>query len=405
VNIPEPPQVKTLQLFNQYLHYGGEENVVNTLSELGDGQNWADLQFRSADWQAEPWIKKLTQPCRAFYNPQAIRSARDAHHRFAPDVWLAHNLLPVGSIALYHLAKQLRTPIIQYIHNYRPFCLNGTAWHKGKIIAGGFEGNLWPEIMAGTYRQSRLQTLFMALLIKSYFLSGAHQSVAGWIAPTAFQKKKFVQAGIAEDHILTQLPPRTLPPTPEPWNETENFLFLGRLVPEKGVLFLLDHWQTAQNEGRHLPKLTIAGDGPLATTVKQRAASLSQVEYYGLADKQQIRGLLTRCMAVVIPSEWWEVMGLVVFEAYESSKPVLAAKTGGLGEIVFDGISGFQFEPGNHESFHQAIHLLRSKTRGERQSMGTFGRNWLQKETSPEHWKSRYLDFAGQIASRHAKLA
>jgi glycosyltransferase involved in cell wall biosynthesis len=56
---------------------------------------------------------------------------------------------------------------------------------------------------------------------------------------------------------------------------------------------------------------------------------------------------LRRAELVVVPSEWYEVFGMVVIEAYSCGTPVVASRIGGLAEIVSDGVSGYTFEPGN----------------------------------------------------------
>lgn len=387
--------MKTLQIFNVYQQYGGEENIVRSLSALMQGPDWADLYFRSEDWTREPSFKKLTQPLRAFYNSAALRAARAAHEAHQPDVWLLHNVLPVGSLGLYHMAARLGVPVIKYVHNYRPFSPGGTAWHDGKILDQGFRGNFWPEVAAGTYRGSRLQTLFVSLLLKAYFKTGAFDAVTSWLAPTEFQKAKFVEAGIDPERIEVMLPPRRLEPPPAEWRDEGYLLFLGRLVPEKGVLFLLDQWAEAERSGRTLPELVIAGGGPLEKEVKERAAKLPKVRYLGHVGAEERRRLLAGCSAVVAPSQWWEVMGMVVFEAYEMEKPVLAARIGGLGEIVRHGQTGFQFQPGDAADFLRALAALQACSLNQRHEMGRQGRRWLQAETDPETWMQRY---AGLVA-------
>ena len=396
--------MKTLQLFNVYQQYGGEENIVRSLSALMHGPHWQDLFFESRAWAEEPKWRKLTQPLRAFYNPPALNAVRALHASFQPDVWLLHNVLPVGSLSLYHLAAKLGAPVIQYIHNYRPFSPGGTASHGDRILDQGLRGNCWPEIVAGTYRGSRLQTLFISLLLRAYFRTGAFESITTWLAPTAFQKARFIEAGVDPDRLEVLLPPRELAPRPEAWREDGSLLFLGRLVKEKGVLFLLDLWEASQRAGRPLPELIIAGGGPLEAEVRTRANALTNVRCLGHINASERRRLLGECSAVVVPSLWWEVMGMVVFEAYEMEKPVLAARIGGLGEIVFHERTGYQFQPGDRDDFLTALQALQSAAPEHRRALGQAGRAWLQAETDPKSWRARYLRIALRTVERHHAL-
>ena len=152
--------LKTLQLFNVYLQYGGEENVVRDLSERMAGSHWRDLFFHSRDWQQEDLLGKLTQPLRTFRNPTALRAVAREQSDFQADVWLLHGILPVGSLSLYLQARQLGIPMIQYLHNYRPFSLGGAAWAGGQVLPQGLRQRFGPEIRQRAYRGSILQSLF-----------------------------------------------------------------------------------------------------------------------------------------------------------------------------------------------------------------------------------------------------
>ena len=63
---------------------------------------------------------------------------------------------------------------------------------------------------------------------------------------------------------------------------------------------------------------------------------------------------------VVVPSTWPEVFALVVTEAFACFKPVLAARIGGLGERLRDGIDGFNFQPRNPSDLAQKMHQCMS---------------------------------------------
>lgn len=383
--------MKTLQVFNIYQQYGGEENVVRSLSRLMMGEEWRDVFFESREWAKESKLGKLTQPARTFWNGAAIQRVEAIQREYQADVWLFHNVLPVGSLGLFHRARSLHVPVIQYLHNYRPFSVAGTAWHEGRILEGGFEGRFWPEIKAGTYRGSRWQTLFMACVLRAYFKTGAVNAVTLWLSQTEFQKAKYVQAGIDEERVVVMAPPREPAPMPKRWGDEGYLLYLGRLVPEKGVRFLLDRWERAEREPESKwPRLVIAGAGPLEEEVRRRVDGLEKVSYVGEVGAEERGRLLEGCSGLVAPSEWWEVFGLVVVEAYEMEKPVIAARSGGLGEIVSHGRTGFQFESGDVEGFEKAVEALMQCTPEERRDLGRNGWRWVREEMDVERWKEGY---------------
>lgn len=94
-------------------------------------------------------------------------------------------------------------------------------------------------------------------------------------------------------------------------------------------------------------KLVIAGDGPLkeAMEVRVNALGLSdKVDFLGMV--RDMPSLYSRCCFCVLPS-YEEAFGLAALEAMSFGIPVLAAKAGGLVEIIEDGRNGILFSNRN----------------------------------------------------------
>ena len=58
---------------------------------------------------------------------------------------------------------------------------------------------------------------------------------------------------------------------------------------------------------------------------------------------------------LVVPSLWEEPFGMIVLEAYMHGVPVIAARRGGLPEIVDDGTTGCLYDPAQPQSMFGAI--------------------------------------------------
>lgn len=111
------------------------------------------------------------------------------------------------------------------------------------------------------------------------------------------------------------------------------FLFLGRLIPQKGVELLLDATQ-----GIAGARVVIAGDGPLRSRLEQRArASGIDAKFVGWVDGARKADLLAHAVALVVPSRKHRGLGegapLVLAEAHALGRPVLGADVGGIAEL------------------------------------------------------------------------
>jgi glycosyltransferase involved in cell wall biosynthesis len=125
---------------------------------------------------------------------------------------------------------------------------------------------------------------------------------------------------------------------------TDALCFVGRVVPEKGVVEAID---IALAAGR--PLRIAAKAGPTAVerdyfeNVFRPAleAAGSSVEFLGELDQADRDELLAQSHASLMPGSWPEPFGLVAIESLACGTPVIARRIGGLPEVLRDGIDGF----------------------------------------------------------------
>lgn len=382
-----------LHVFNRYLYRGGEEMIVEQIHrDLGTVHPMTWCGFESAEWTGENAPSKLQQATRLFYNREARGRFEKALDASGAKAAVFHNIHPVGSAALYHAALQRGLPVIQFLHNYRPFSVGGALQVNGKLTPDALYGSHWREILAGAWQGSVMKSALFALMLKMLHQSGWLKSVKAWIAVSDFMREKIVAAGAlpaARVHTLRHawhaLPS---PPTVE---DAGYYLFLGRLVETKGVTTLLDAWDALRARlGDRTPLLHIAGEGPLEQAVQLRMRTNPYIGFLGQTGGETKREALRRCRAVIVPSTWWEPLGLVVYEAYDYGKPVLAAKSGGLTEIVQPGVTGLQHEPGDVGALVDDVLEMEATPATARLVMGRAGRQWLLREADPQAWLRRF---------------
>ncbi|MGZ4203236.1 MAG: glycosyltransferase family 4 protein [Thermoleophilaceae bacterium] len=118
-------------------------------------------------------------------------------------------------------------------------------------------------------------------------------------------------------------------------------LFVGRLVPEKGVRVLLDAWRGAGlGEGS---LLALAGEGPLLAEVERAGPD---VQALGFVPRDHLPALYAAADVLVLPSvrseTFLEPWGLVVNEAMHQGTPAIVSDAVGAaaGGLVEDGRNG-----------------------------------------------------------------
>jgi glycosyltransferase involved in cell wall biosynthesis len=387
--------VKILSVFNHYVEHGGEAIAVEAIySALSQDYEVEKCEFRSEEWMGPDAPPKWKQALWMMRNPQSVKKLREAQARFHPDFWLIHNIFPVASGAVYSEARRLGVPLVQYVHNFRPFSVNGYLWAGDRSAPGGLSKNYWQEISAGAWQHSRAKTAWLGAILLWGHTVGWWRGVKTWIAISEFMRQKFVSAGIPAGDIFTlrhYWNPRETPSS----QIGSHFLFLGRLTEAKGINVLLDAWEILERrDGGSAPKLLIGGDGPLRSLVVEKAERMKSVTFAGTLSGAAKKQAFDEARAVIVPSISWEALGLVVYEAYDHYRPVLVARSGGLPEVVVDSKTGFIHDPGNTEQLVEHVLELQNDPR-RAEEMGRRGRSWLESHADESEWRK---DFARIVA-------
>lgn len=182
--------------------------------------------------------------------------------------------------------------------------------------------------------------------------------------------------------------------TPKP--VTENFLSekglqgkkilltVGRLIERKG------HDQAL----KALPAIlkqhpdvcyAVVGAGPEEERLKHLSRELgveASVRFLGRIPDEELVQLYNACYLFVMPSReitdggHIEGFGIVYLEANACAKPVIGGRSGGVGEAIRDGVTGFLVDPESSEDIAQKILLLLSDSL-KAEKMGQQGYAWV----------------------------
>ncbi|MFL6197465.1 MAG: glycosyltransferase family 4 protein [Thermoanaerobaculia bacterium] len=117
---------------------------------------------------------------------------------------------------------------------------------------------------------------------------------------------------------------------------TEDLVFLGRLVSDKGMDLLLDALALLAAEGLR-PRLTVVGEGPEEPRLREQAERLGvaeQVRFAGLVTGPELVELLNRHRILVAPSRYNEPFGIVALEGIACGCVVVGSAGGGLRDAI-----------------------------------------------------------------------
>lgn len=149
--------------------------------------------------------------------------------------------------------------------------------------------------------------------------------------------------------------------------ETLQLLYMGRLADVKGVDRLLEAMKLLIDQGEDMI-LDILGDGPQRGALEKLADSL------GLSDRVYFRGFVMdkevyweKCRIFVYPSVCQEAFGISIIEAMAQGMVCVAAKVGGIPEIITDSVDGYLYQNDDENknlsaAIKKAIDLCKSES-------------------------------------------
>lgn len=252
-------------------------------------------------------------------NPWMARAVRRVLHRVRPDAVHTHNLGGF-STAVWRVAREAGIPVVHTLHDYHLVCSRSYMYRDGRNCE----------------RQCRDCALFAGPKRRP---SAAVSAVVG---VTRFVLDRHLAAGyfrgVPAAVIGNAVAPS--PPVARAPHEGPVVGFIGRLTPAKGLDLLAAAYES-------LPpgtcRLLVAGSGAAAyeAALWPRFAAAG-AEMIGWVDP---RDFYPRIGALVVPSLWHEPFGMIVVEASQHGVPVIATRTGGLGELIDEGRTGWLVEP------------------------------------------------------------
>jgi glycosyltransferase involved in cell wall biosynthesis len=165
---------------------------------------------------------------------------------------------------------------------------------------------------------------------------------------------------------------------------------MGRLEPIKGLAFLLAAAAVLRSRVPDL-RIELAGSGACEPRLRSFAAQLGiadAVTFLGWRD--DIDSLHRRWQVFAQPSIY-EGLGLSVLEAMAAGRPVVASATGGLPELVEDGLTGFLVPAGEVGALVDRLGRLLDDEE-LRTRMGNAGRQRVRERFSVAEMAARTAD-------------
>lgn len=296
----------------------------------------------------DSWSARLAML--SFLGSEFVSAVR-AGRRFQPDLVHAHWWFPGGLVGTW-VASMAGVPLVTTLH--------GSDVRLARTVTGA-------------------RPIFRHVLRHS----AAVTAVSSWLSNEATAVLPRIKPTVAPMPVDTELF-TTDGAAPRGANR---LLFVGRLNAQKGIAHLIAALPLVAAPA----VLDIVGDGPDRAVLEARAGELgvaNRITWHGALPQAALPALYRAAAALVVPSID-EGLGLVAVEGQLCATPVIAARSGGLADIVRDNQTGVLVPPADAPALAAAIDdLLRHP--GRAAELGAAGRMHALANFAPESVARRY---------------
>lgn len=170
-----------------------------------------------------------------------------------------------------------------------------------------------------------------------------------------------------------------------PSTQEYTIFYAGTISPTKGVTELFQACAKLNAEGIRVKLLLAGKEGTFASLLKTEAgnANYDWCHFLGKLQRNELYAYYASADLCCFPS-WWENMPMVCLEAMSHGGLVLGSTSGGMNEIIRDGINGFLTEPQNLETLTKKIKIIIGMDSEELIAIKRKARQTIQEEFSIE---------------------
>ncbi|MCP2728587.1 glycosyltransferase family 4 protein [Limnofasciculus baicalensis] len=261
-----------------------------------------------------------------------------ALEKFKPDLVHVVNPAVLGLGGLYY-AKAQQIPTIASYHTHLPQYLH----HYG---LGILEPVLW-ELIKVVHNQAQLNLCTSTVMVEELRGHGVER-LDLWQRGVDTETFHPDLASVKMRSHLSQGHP-----------ESPLLLYVGRLGAEKEIERIKPVMAAIPGA-----RLALVGDGPNRSNLEKHFAG-TPTNFVGYLKGKELGAAYASADAFIFPSRT-ETLGLVLLEAMAAGCPVVAARSGGIPDIVTDGVNGYMFDPTDEEGAIAAtVHLFEQKAERE----------------------------------------
>ncbi len=278
----------------------------------------------------------------------------------APEARTARQLIDWADVVLFNgasLALQpgllfSRKPFIWVHVGYQVSCIDGLGWVDGEPAPR----TPWASVAFHARRSGPARAaigglkLLLRRLVARHFVD-RHVAITQWMDQA--------QPLARQVQIYNPFPIDRFRGAAPVGEASYDFVYLGRMVSEKGVDTLIQAFARVVRQADAKPRLLLIGDGDRMAQVQALARTLGVEDSVHFAGRQSGQGLVDwvgQGAVGIVPSAWEEPMGGVAIELMAAGRGLIVSERGGLAECAGD--AGLLFPNGDADALADCMRRI-----------------------------------------------
>jgi glycosyltransferase involved in cell wall biosynthesis len=323
-----------LYLGEHLKNIGHEVEYFGMFDEKNTVGNSAGKYTQNMDFHSKGVVRFL-YPFKIIYSFEAREKIMQVIDDFKPDIVHINNINFQLTPSIIYGIKKRGIPLVQTVHDYQMICPNHLLYNFEKNLPCEkcVEGSYINCIKNKCIHNSMVKSVIGAIEARIYSLLRTYKKVDLFICPSNFLKNKLLSAKRyynGKTHTIHNFINKNQFASTAPGDDCY-IVFVGRLSKEKGVEYLA---QTA----KLLPEYTfrVAGSGPDEDMLK----GIDNIKLEGFLTGEKLIKLMGNAKVLLLPSVCYENCPLSILESHSMGVPVVTMNSGGMAELVKDGITG-----------------------------------------------------------------
>ena len=317
-----------LKKLGHEIEYFGMYDESNTVGN-SIGKYTQNMDFHSKG------LARFLYPFKIIYSREAKKKIMQVIDDFKPDIVHMNNINFQLTPSIIYGIKKKGIPLVQTVHDYQMICPNHLLYNFDKntpcekCVKGSHINCIKNKCIHG----SGVKSILGVIEAKLYSLLKTYKKVDLFVCPSNFLENKLL---LAKGYYTGKTKTIHNFIDKEKFSNTDRkedsyIVFIGRLSKEKGIEYIA---KTA----KLLPDYTfvIAGSGPDEGMLKD----IDNVKLAGFVTGNELTELMGNAKVLLLPSVCYENCPLSILEAHSMGVPVVTMNSGGMAELVKDGVTG-----------------------------------------------------------------